>query len=217
MTKGLIVGTGPSLTAMLPDIARFDGLVFTCNNTYKDVRTDVWLACDPTWHEHYGQAKGDFDKWHWDKGICQRYGYKYVEGVWIVDGRVYPRDEYLTPPGDCGGLWMQDKSRISLNHCSGAQLLNLACNQYECDEVILVGHDFHYKGKQRHYFSNLSETAGEYPREIRKTSNFNKGGGDLLDVYRIISEQDGLPPIINCTPGSALPWFEMGNLEDYLC
>jgi len=165
----------------------------------------------------YSPVYGDFDKWHWDKGICDKYGYKYAEGVWIVDGKVYPRDEYLTPPGDCGGLWMADKTRISLNHCSGAQLLNLACNQYECDTVLLVGHDFFYKpGKPRHYFDDLSETAGEYPKAIRKMSVFDKGGHDLLDVYRIISEQEGLPRIINCTPDSKLPWFEMGNLEDYV-
>ena len=111
---------------------------------------------------------------------------------------------------------MQDKSKISLNHCSGAQLLNLACNQYGCDEVLLIGHDFHYNAPRRHYFEDLSEIPGEYPQQIRKTANFDKGGGDLLDVYRKIADQKGLPPIINCTPDSALPWFPMGRFEDYI-
>ena len=218
MTKGLIIGTGYSLKAQLDLIPRFKGLVFTCNNTYQDVKTDVWLSCDPSWHEMTGQVQGDFDKWHWDKGICEQYGYRYVEGVWMVDGKAYPRDEYLTPPGNAGGLWTQDKSRISLNHCSGAQLLNLAANQYECDEIVLVGHDFHYDAPQRHYFDDLSETPGEYPKQIRKHSLFDKqgAGDDLLQVYKRIAEQDGLPPIINCTPGSALPWFPMGKFEDYV-
>lgn len=217
--RGLIVGTGYSLKAQLDLIPKFNGLVFTCNNTPQDVRTDVWSSCDPTWHELNGkQDIPGADCWHWDKGICEAYGYKYVEGVWMVDGKAYPRDMHLTPPGDCGGLWMQDKSRISLNHCSGAQLLNLACNQYECDEVLLVGHDFHYSAPRRHYFEELSETPGEYPQQIRKTSNFDKGNGrgDLLDVYRQIAKQEGLPPIINCTPGSKLSCFPMGRLEDYL-
>ena len=115
-------------------------------------------------------------------------------------------------------LWMQDKSKISLNHCSGAQLLNLACNQYECDEVVLIGHDFHYNGQQRHYFSNLSDTPGEYPQEIRKFSKFDKKGqgDDLLAVYKRIADQKGLPTIINCTPESALPWFEFGDFRDYI-
>lgn len=216
MSKGLIVGTGPSLQVDL--IPRFDGLVFTCNNTYLDVPTDVWLACDKNWHALYSPVQGDFDKWYWDKGICEKYGYRHVEGVWMVDGVAYPRDEYTTPPGPCGELWLKDKSKISLNHCSAAQLLNLAANQYECEEIILVGHDFHYNAKQRHYFTGLSDTDGEYPAELRKTSKFikNNGTDDLLAVYKRISETQGLPKIINCTPGSALPWFEMGNLEDFL-
>jgi hypothetical protein len=220
VTKGLIVGTGPSLRGQLDLIPQFDGLVFICNNSFQDIAGDVWLACDPKWHALYGQVSGDFDKWHWDKGICEKYGYRHVEGVWMVDGKAYPRSEYTTPPGPAGGLWMQDKTKISLNHCSGAQLLNLSINQYECDEIILVGHDFHYDNPQRHYFTGLSDIDGEYPPELRKTSLFDKskttGLDDLIQVYKRISETQGLPRIINCTPGSALPWFEMGNFEDYL-
>ena len=201
MTKGLIVGTGYSLKAQLDLIPKFDGLVFTCNNTYQDIKTDVWLACDPAWHKHYGRVHPQgFDRWHWDAEICKEHRYYHVEGIWM------------------DGLWMDDKSKISLNHCSGAQLLNLACNQYGCDEVLLVGHDFHYDAPQRHYFDDLSETAGEYPQQIRKHSLFDKkgAGNDLLAVYKKIAGQKGLPPIINCTPDSALPWFPMGSLEDYL-
>lgn len=196
--RGLIVGTGPSLREVLPLINQFGGLVFSCNNTYRDVRTDVWLACDPSWHKLFSPVYGDFDKWHWDKDICDRHGYRYVEGIWM------------------DGLWMQDKTKISLNHCSGAQLLNLACNQYECDEVVLIGHDFHYKAPQRHYFDDLSETPGEYPKEIRKFSKFDKKGqgDDLLQVYKRIAAQDGLPRIVNATKGSALPWFPMVDFED---
>lgn len=199
--RGLIVGTGYSLKAQLPLLPRFDGLVFTCNNTFKDVPTDVWLSCDPSWHEHYGKVTGVFAKWHWDKDICSRYGYRYVEGVW-VDGLV------------------MDTPQISYNHCSGAQLLNLAANPhfYGCEEIVLVGHDFHYNAPQRHYFDDLSGDKGEYPKAIRKYSKFDKKGqgNDLLQVYRRISDQSRLPPIINCTPDSALPWFPMGKLEDYL-
>jgi hypothetical protein len=216
---GLIVGTGPSLRQQLDLIPRFPGLVFTCNNTYQDIRTDVWLACDPKWHAYYGKVHGDFDKWHWDADICQQFGYRYVEGVWMVDGIAYPRDQYTTPPGDCGGLWLEDKTRISLNHCSGAQLLNLAANQYECETILLIGHDFQYSaGRPRHYFSDLSDTPGEYPALLRKWSEFNKRGKghDLLAVYRAIADQPGRPPIYNCTPDSALKWFPMGDFEDYL-
>ena len=217
--QGLILGTGPSLSQVAHLIPKFNGLVFGPNNTHKDFQLDIWLACDPTWHSMYSPVSLDCDMWHWDKPICKKYGYRYVEGVWMVDGKAYPRSEYTRPPGLAGGLWMDDKSRISLNHCSGAQLLNLAVNQYECDPVLLVGHDFKYEqGQPRHYFSDLSDVAGEYPEPLRKWSLFDKKGqgDDLLAVYKRISETPGLPEIINCTPGSALPWFPMGRLEDYV-
>jgi len=219
---GIIVGTGPSLTAAIPAIHHLrnsrGALVFTCNNTYKDVQTDIWLACDPAWHEHYGQVTGNFVKWHWDKGICQRYGYQYIRGVWICGDKVYPRDEVTVPPGPVGGLWLKDKSSISLNHCSAAQLLNLAVH-YELEPILLVGHDFNYElGKPRHYFSDLSDKAGEYPPELRKFSLFDKQGkgDDLLAVYKRIADQEGRPTIINATPGSKLPWFPKRELCEFM-
>jgi hypothetical protein len=224
MTKGLIVGTGPSLRDQLDLIPRFDGLVFICNNSFQDIPTaDVWLACDPKWHKHNGQLwnRGSLECWHWDADICEKYNYRYVEGIWIVDGKEYPRSEYDTPPGPAGGLYMGPENKISLNHCSGAQLLNLAANQYGCDTILLVGHDFRYVPEQpRHFFKGLSDVDGEYPPALRKHSLFDKskttGGDDLLAVYKRISETQGLPRIVNATPDSALPWFEMGNFEDYL-
>lgn len=199
MSRALILGTGYSLKAQANQIAAFDGLIFGPNHTYQDFPLDCWLACDPAYHAFYGLVSGDFDKWHWDKGICEEYGYKYTEGVWM------------------DGLYMGPENKISLNHCSGAQLLNLAANQYGCDEIILVGHDFHYDAPQRHYFDDVSETPGEYAQPLRKHSKFIKpDGNDLLKVYKHIADQDGLPRIINCTPGSKLPWFEFGQLKDYL-
>jgi len=198
--KALIVGTGPSLREVLDLIPRFDGLVATCNNTYKDVDCDFWLACDPKWHELYSPVSGDFWKWHWSEHICKNYGYRHVEGIWM------------------DGLYMGPENKISLNHCSGAQLLNLAVNQYEADTVVLIGHDFHYKGRQRHYFDDLSDQPGEYPPALRKYSEFDKQGrgNDLLNVYRHIAEQKDLPPIYNATEGSALPWFPKRHLKDFL-
>ena len=216
--KALIIGTGPSLSEVAHLIPRFDGLIFGPNNTFLDFPLDVWHATDPTWNNHFGQVHGDFDKWHWSRAICTQYGYKYVEGVWMVDGVAYPRNQHERPPGPCGDMWMADKTRVSLNHCSTAVLLNLAVNQYECDEVVLIGHDFHYDGPQRHYFDGLSDVAGEYPAELRKHSQFikNNGTDDLLAVYKRISETPGLPPIYNATPGSKLPWFEFRDFGDFL-
>ena len=198
--KGLILGTGYSLRSQLDLIPHFGGLIFGPNNTYQDFPLDVWLACDPKWHWHNGQVKGDFDKWHWDKEICTAFGYEYIEGVWW------------------DGLWLKDKTKISLNHGSAPQLINLACH-YGCEEIVLVGHDFHYDAPQRHYFDKVSDKPGEYPEPLRKYSKFikNNGQDDLLAVYgRIAKSIEGKGiQIVNATPGSKLTHFPAAQLEEY--
>ncbi len=218
----IVLGTGPSLAGQIDLLikARKENKIriFGVNHTWQDLPVDVLICCDPAFHAHYGKIEGPFVQWYWDKGICDKHGYRYVEGVWLVDGKAYPRSEYITPPGLVGGLWLEDKTKISLNHCSSAQALNLAVH-YDCEPILLVGHDFRYEAHQpRHYFSGLSDVAGEYPPALRKDSKFDKQGqgDDLMRVYQRIADQQGLPPIINCSPGSHLECFPMGNLEDYL-
>ena len=198
---GIILGTGPSLNDSKPDILKLhdqDALIFGVNHTWKDFPVDVLICCDPSFHEHYGKIEGPFEHWHWDKEICDRHGYKFIEGRWI------------------DGL-STDSAYIAFGHCSGVQALNLAVHR-GCDPILLVGHDFKYEeGKPRHYFSGLSDVVGEYPQQLRKWSLFSKPeGNDLMRVYKHIADQQGLPRIINCTPGSALKCFEMGELKDYL-
>lgn len=205
MRRAVIIGTGPSLRSVAHLIPKFDGLVFGCNNTYQDFKLDCWLSCDPQWHQHYGKVEGDFDKWHWSRNICEAYGYRYVEGVW-----------HEGQQGPCR-LWLKDKTKITLGHCSSAQLLNLAANQYDCSEIVLIGHDMRYpKSQPRHYFAGLSEADGEYPAAIRKHSLFDKGPGkyDLLDVYNEIAQGEH-PPIYNATVGSAMTSFPFRPFEDF--
>lgn len=191
---GIVIGTGPSLAAQIPtihELRKKGAMVFGVNNTFEDIELDAWIACDPEWHDEYSPVDGDFERWHWDEDICNRFGYTYIEGRWF------------------DGL-STDESWISYNHCSSAQALNLAVH-YGAETILLVGHDFSYQGG-RHYFVGLSEQEGEYPSHLRKWSTFD----GLIETYRHIGEQEGLPEIINCTQGSALPWFPFGSLEDYL-
>lgn len=160
------------------------------NNVHEDIDLNVWIACDPSWHETYSPVTGDFEKFHWDRSICNKYGYRYIEGRWAE------------------GLSL-DPDYIHYNHSSGAQALNLAV-LYGCNPILLVGFDMHYSGPQRHYFGGLSDTDGEYPDHLRKYSSFD----GLLGDYQKIADQDGLPEIINCTPGSAMTCFPMGEIDD---
>lgn len=202
---GVVIGTGPSLADVADEIRQLksEGKIslFGINNTFQDFDLDVWIACDPAWHQHYGQVQGDFDKIHWDAAICNDYGYRHIPGVWL--------DGLSTDP-----------QYLSLGHASGWQALQLAAVQYRCERVLLIGHDMRYEaGKPRHYF-NLSDVPGEYPAVLRKHSLFLKpDGSGLLPNYRHIAAQCSrreIPPVVNCTRGSAMTCFPCGEIADYV-
>lgn len=184
----IVICTGPSLLEQREAILQSGHALFGVNNTFEDFPLDVWIACDPKWHERYSPVQGDFDKWHWDKAICEQHGYRHIPGRWA--------------PG-----LSRDSAYIHYNHSSGAQALNLAV-LYGCDPIYLAGFDMRYDGGRRHYFSNLSETAGEYPQELRKYSTFD----GLIRDYEAIGAQEGLPRIINLTHDSGVRCFEFGSL-----
>ena len=186
----IVLGTGPSLNDQADEIRESGYPIFGVNNTFNDFDLDAWIACDPSWHHEYGQVEGDFLKYHWDAGICERYGYEHIRGEWET------------------GRLSLDPRYISYNHCSGAQALNLAVLM-GAKTVYLAGHDMHYEAPSRHYFNDLSEDLGEYPERLRKYSSFE---GLINDVYIPISKQEGLPEIINLTHSSALKCFKFGAL-----
>lgn len=210
---GIVLGTGPSLTAALPVIAELrerGARVYGVNNTFEHCALDSHIACDPKWHALYSPVEGNFEKWHWDETICERYGYRHIPGMWY-DGRRWVKHlKEIT--GDPVGQLSTDEKFIAYNHCSAAQALNRATLDGR-DPALLVGHDFRYQaGQDRHYFAGLSREPGEYPVSLRKFSTFE----GLIETYRGIARQSGLPRIVNCTPGSALPWFEFADLTDFL-
>ena len=181
----IVLGTGPSLTAQKARIIELREQnriqIFGINNTYNDFPIDVWIACDTTWHEHFGQIVGDFDKWHWDKGVCAKYGYRYIEGRW-------------------GPGLSTDPAYIYYGHSSGYQALGLAYH-YGHREIYLAGYDMSYSG-QRHYFDGLSDRAGEYPEKLRKYSTFD----GLIKTYQTIADQNPCS-IYNITKDSGLKCF----------
>lgn len=200
---GVILGTGPSLALVADELRELKAagkvMLFGINNTYNDFDLDVHIACDPKWHDIYSPVEGDFDRVHWDLNVCEKYGYRFIQGIWL--------DGLSTDP-----------DYLSLGHASGWQALQLAAVQYRCEKVLLVGHDMRYDG-QRHYFSGLSEVAGEYPQALRKHSLFLKpDGSGLLPNYSHIAAQADrgeIPPVYNCTQGSAMTCFPFAEIGDY--
>jgi hypothetical protein len=186
---------------------------FGCNNTYRVTDTlTALLACNPEWWDYYWPREpelrnGTFEKWTWDSPTAKRYGLSYIRGEW----------------GD--GL-SRDDGVIYYGHSSGYQLLGLAYHyvKHEPSELILIGYDLRYpKGYsgfeqkvgdgQRHYF-------GEYPKELQHWTKFKMGTdgqlNGLLECYQTINPDDYNLRIINCSAGSALDFFETGDLADYV-
>lgn len=184
--SAVVLGTGPSLKNQRDRIIdlkeRGQISIFGVNNTFNDFPIDVWIACDPAWHEEYSPVAGDFEKWHWDHDICAKHGYKHIEGRWA------------------DGLSL-DENYIHYGHSSGYQALGLAVH-YGHKKIYLAGYDMKYEGS-RHYFSGLSADDGEYPQNLRKYSTFD----GLIKCYETIAKQPGVPDIFNMTENSALTCF----------
>lgn len=206
--RALIIGTGPSLTPEAVSLIRQSKhMKFGCNNIYQTINVDVHLACNPEWWDYYWPRdeklrSGDFAKWTWDKPTSEKYGIAHIRGEW----------------GD--GL-STDPEVIHYGHSSGYQLLNLALH-YGVTEFVLIGYDLKYPkgynghqqraGGDRHYF-------GEYPKELQHWTKFNIGPegelNGLLECYQTIKPSDYGIRIINCSPGSALDFFETGELDEW--
>lgn len=202
---GVVMGTGPSFTPAVQRalktawLERDDLAFFGVNCMYQDFfPIDVLMACDPLWWERYGPdpvlERFAGSRYTWSPDVHRKFPYtELVEGRW----------------GD--GL-STDPAYIHYGHSSGYQALNLAVLM-GCSRILLVGYDMRYpQGKPRHYFDKLSATVGEYPPELRKWSTFE----GLLRCYESVARQPGLPPIINCTVGSAMTCFPMGCLTEEL-
>lgn len=198
----VILGTGPSLTKQKERILDLKSQgkirIFGVNKTYLDFPVDVLICCDEKFHYFYGKIEGPFDHWHWDKDICEKGGYRYIEGRWEA------------------GL-STDPSYINYGHSSGYQALGLAYH-YGHREIYLAGYDMAYSGS-RHYFNDLSDVAGEYPEPLRKSSRMDKPETKgrppkelgLFQYYETVAEQNPCN-IYNMTEGSALKCFPFKQL-----
>lgn len=205
--RALIIGTGPSLTPEAIDLVNGSSLPkFGCNNVYQVVPDlTAHLACNPEWWDFYGEdvCGHGFEKWTWDKPTSEKWGIAHIRGEW----------------GD--GL-STDPEVIHYGHSSGYQLINLALH-YGVREFVLIGYDLRFPkgyngftktaGGDRHYF-------GEYPPALQHWTCHKMGKegeiGGLLECYRTIDPEEYGIRIINCSPGSALDFFEVGELSAWL-
>lgn len=110
----------------------------------------------------------------------------------------------LVASGNRPGLGTE---RVHLNGNSGAQAVNLA-TLFGARRVLLLGFDMKAgPGGQKHWF-------GSHPVPLVQDLLFD----EWIHKFEAIAK-DAIAmgvEIVNCTPGSALPWFRMGNIEEEL-
>ena len=200
----IVSGTGPSLT---PEViatcnqARKEGRVkiFAANRAIDVMDADVFHACNWQFYEAYYEGLKDkpCDKWTTRPELEGKY-----EGVNYIEERWEP------------GL-SKDPSYIHAHHGTGPQLVNIAY-LYGCTRLLLVGWDMRYLGKtgpntyaRRRYLDEDPLTLNHWPR-----SGPNGEMEGLIREMNTIKPADYGIEIINCSPGSAMKCFQMGDLNE---
>lgn len=164
--------------------------VMTVNTTFRRALwADVTYAGDTLWwSKHVAEAKKTFqgELWTQDNVAAQRYQLRRVRGS--------PQE----------GLGIGE---IHQNGNSGIQAVNLAF-LWGCPRILLLGFDMKEGPKgQKHWHADhpkpliQKQLFGEW---IHKAEKVAKG----LKAHHV--------EVVNCTPGSALPWFPMGDITKEL-
>lgn len=201
--RAILLGTGPSVTdEVIAQLHKTDLPIFGCNNAYQWAPLTALYSNNKEWWDYYwprdiALREGKFDKWTYDRETSNKYGIKFIRGVW--------------EPG-----LSKDPDLLHWGHGSGYELLGIAYH-YGVREFVLIGYDLRYpKGYQRDSKEpgGKRHRFGEYPKELQHWPRVGPDGEmtGLLECYRTIDTKD--LRIINCSPGSALDFFEMGNFLD---
>lgn len=228
---GVVLGTGPSLTTeQIQTVKEYRDTpgtrirTFGVNTVFKaDLFLDVFYACNPEfWREYYPHDPrlrdlvlgGYTECWTWDLDTAKHYGVNHIPGRWSGGKRNVTS-------------FSTDPSVIHYGHGSGYEVLNLAY-LYGCRYLVLLGYDLRYPGDYdpvaRTSAPRHSDVLGEYPpglqhwpgRSGRNVDPKTKEITGLLDCYRTIDCDTLGLRIVNCSPGSALDFFETGDLERVL-
>ena len=205
MDKGIIIGTGPSLSDAQIEWAvakHAEGWkLFGINNVYQRVpELDSFLACNPEWWDEYASdpriRDAAYSKWTWDKPTYEKRrneirNFNYIEGRW-------------------GDSLSKDPAYIHYGHASGYQILGIAYH-FGIRKFYLLGYDMGYPPNQpRHYF-------GEYPRRLYHNPRTGPNGEftGLIRQFETIDENDLQISVINLCETSALNHFRKGNINEY--
>ena len=196
----IVCGTGPSITPRVINAVNESGLpVFGANRAHEIFNCDVLHGCNKEfWALYWPQIKNKpCDKWTTRPELEGKYpGLEYIEERW--------EDGLST-----------EQHWIAAHHGTGPQLVNIAF-LYGCERLLLVGWDMRFHGKK----SRTEYAQRRYLGEDELTRNHWPMTGPSGEMTGLIKEMETIRPedygieIINCTPGSAMTCFPMGELHE---
>jgi hypothetical protein len=195
----VVAATGPSLTSEVAGSCRerhsLGWKIVSVNDAWRLLPfADVVYTTDRGWWDVHGDIPFSGERWASqaanlsiddDKRAWGRCEELRINLVTASDG-----DTFTTQP-----------DRIHYGNNSGFAAVNLAI-QFGAKDILLVGFDMQRTRGQEHFF-------GDHPAPLHN-------GSDFLPFIRAFTNASRAMPegvsIINCTPGSALRCFPMGEL-----
>lgn len=191
----VIIGGGPSVTQEQIDLvyeAHDKGKihVIVINNAYQIAPwADVLYACDGIWWKWHHKDTVDFQGLRITRSLSAKRDFPDL--IWI-EGETHDQ-----------GLSKRQDSIVN-GRIGGYQAINLAVN-FGARRILLIGYDMRNIDGSSHWH-------GDHPNKQRpiwkhRIAHFKNMVPDLKD--RAIE-------VINCTPGSAVDAFPMGDLKDEL-
>jgi len=192
----VIIGGGPSVNQTQIDLvheAHSKGIihVIAINNAYQIAPwADVLYAADRAW---WG--------WHYEESS------KNFQGLRITSSKYakmkYPDVTWIEGEAHDQGL-SKRRDSIVQGRIGGYQTINLAVN-FGATRILLLGYDMRTVGGMTHWHGNHPNR--QRPIWKHRIEHFKNMLPDL--------KERGIE-VINCTPGSALDAFPMGDIADEL-
>ncbi len=188
----VVVASGPSLTdEQIALVEHSDALTIAVNNSYEKLQhPDTVYACDYLWWKlNHMKAKQNIPRrqlWTQDRAAAEQFQLSHIQ--W--EGK--------------DGL---GKRGLRVNGNSGAGAINLAYH-FGARRILLVGMDMKPgPNGEKHWHP-------DHPKPLVQGQQFEEWR-KKMGVLAADLKTEGVT-VVNCTPGSALTCFPMGDLEQEL-
>lgn len=193
----VVIASGPSLTDQQVGVVENDNrcMSIVTNTSYrKCLAPDVVFGVDFLWwklnlaavKDAYRLSGSPPKLWTQDRAAAERFGLRW------------------TRPASRDGL---GRGVIHTGGNSGYAAINLAY-LFGARRILLLGFDMQAGPKgEKHWHP-------DHPKPLVQHQQFNEWAHKFKRLAEELRDEGAR--VVNCTPGSALPWFPMGKIEEEL-